>query len=60
MEECEFKLNFVDFTTLMMGAGVGYFIVGYLISSCICGLINRNNDDNSNSIDNPILAEHVV
>ena len=32
MEECNLYLNVDDFSILMMGAGVGYFLIGYFVS----------------------------
>jgi len=34
MEECFFKVSYDDFIIIWMGAGVGYFLIGYLIASC--------------------------
>lgn len=30
--ECFFKVSYDDFVMIWMGAGVGYFIIGYLIA----------------------------
>ena len=55
MEDCEFTLNTDDFMTLMMGAGVGYFLIGYLISSCCCYYRNLNIDN-----EEVLVAREVV
>ena len=34
MEECFFKVTYDDFVMIWMGAGAGYFLIGYLITYC--------------------------
>ena len=34
-EECFFKVSYDDFVMIWMGAGVGYFVIGYLLANCI-------------------------
>ncbi len=34
MEECQFMISYDDFVWIWMGAGVGYFVIGYLIAHC--------------------------
>ena len=42
--ECYIIENNDDFMIIMMGCGVGYFLMGYLISSC---LLEMNKKDNN-------------
>ena len=44
MEECFFKVSYDDFVMIWMGAGVGYFIIGYLIANA-CYTLKRRNDN---------------
>ena len=41
--ECYFKLPYGDFIILSTGAGVGWFIIGYLITNVIYKYQTRNN-----------------
>jgi hypothetical protein len=34
MEDCQFKVSYDDFVMIWMGAGVGYFLIGYLFAQC--------------------------
>ena len=54
MEECKLYLDVDDFSILMMGAGVGYFLIGYFVSTCIFKY--RNNNINGDEV---IFAHRV-
>jgi hypothetical protein len=42
MEDCEYILDYGNYATLMMGAGVGYFLIGYIITACLCQYRSQN------------------
>jgi hypothetical protein len=35
VEDCQFKISYNDFVMIWMGAGVGYFMIGYLFANCL-------------------------
>jgi hypothetical protein len=35
MEDCQFTVSYDDFVLIWMGAGVGYFVIGFFIANCL-------------------------
>jgi hypothetical protein len=54
MEECTYIINSNDYAVIMMGCGIGYFMVGYLITAYIKSYRNQNRN-----VPTAILAEVV-
>ena len=45
MENCEYKIKYSDFAVIFLGAGVGWFLIGYF---CIKGISQIKNNYNDN------------
>ena len=54
MEDCTVNINYHDFVIIFIGSGVGYFVLGYLLTSCLYKLKAQRNQDL------PILARQVL
>ena len=35
MPDCQFLIGYDDFVMIWIGAGVGYFVIGYYLANCI-------------------------
>jgi hypothetical protein len=44
MEECFFKISYGDWVMITMGAGVGYFLIGYLVAKALNEYRNNQED----------------
>ena len=51
MEECNYSINGNDYAIIMMGCGVGYFLMGYFVTTFLYSYRQDNQM--------PILAEEV-
>ncbi len=46
MENCEYTIKYNDFAIIFIGAGVGWFLIGYFCMKALTQIKNNNNNNN--------------